>query len=127
VNYVKRVPLGVCGLLTPWNHPLLIAIKKIAPAIAAGNSVVLKPSELAPISVIEFAALCTEAGLPAGVLNIVPGMGPSTGKALVSHKHTRKVDLTGGTSTGRAVGAAAGEYLQCISSSIFSFGGWFEQ
>jgi acyl-CoA reductase-like NAD-dependent aldehyde dehydrogenase len=90
VNYVKRVPLGVCGLLTPWNHPLLIAIKKIAPALACGNSVVLKPSEMAPVSIIEFASLvCADAGLPAGVLNIMPGLGPSTGKAICSHPRIR--------------------------------------
>jgi acyl-CoA reductase-like NAD-dependent aldehyde dehydrogenase len=95
INYVQRVPLGVCGLLTPWNHPLLIAIKKIAPAIATGNSIVLKPSELAPISVLELAALCTKAGLPDGVLNIVPGMGPEAGQAICANEVIRKVDLTG--------------------------------
>jgi acyl-CoA reductase-like NAD-dependent aldehyde dehydrogenase len=62
INYVKRVPLGVVAQITPWNHPLLIAIKKIAPALAAGNSIVVKPSELAPVSVLEFAKLCKEAG-----------------------------------------------------------------
>lgn len=73
LNYVKRVPLGVVGQITPWNHPMLIAIKKIAPAIAAGNSVVVKPSELAPVTVLRFAELCSRAGLPDGVLNVVPG------------------------------------------------------
>ena len=118
VNYVKRVPLGVCSLLTPWNHPLLIAIKKIAPAIAAGNSIVLKPSELAPISVLELAALCTRSGLPDGVLNILPGMGPEAGQAMCKHPHVRKVDLTGGTNTGRAVGAAAGANLASIVTEL---------
>ena len=118
VNYVKRVPLGVCSLLTPWNHPLLIAIKKIAPAIAAGNSVVLKPSELAPISVLELGSLCTRAGLPDGVLNIVPGLGPEAGQAMCKHPSVRKVDLTGGTSTGRAVGAAAGANLAGVVTEL---------
>ena len=118
VNYVKRVPLGVCGLLTPWNHPLLIAIKKIAPAIACGNSLVLKPSELAPVSVLELAALCTRAGLPDGVLNVLPGMGPSAGQAICSHDRIRKIDLTGGTPTGRAVGAAAGANLAGVITEL---------
>jgi acyl-CoA reductase-like NAD-dependent aldehyde dehydrogenase len=100
LNYVKRVPLGVCGLLTPWNHPMLIAVKKIAPAIACGNSVVVKPSELAPASVIELAKLCTESDLPDGVLQVLTGTGSLTGQAICSHPHIRKVDLTGGTSTG---------------------------
>jgi acyl-CoA reductase-like NAD-dependent aldehyde dehydrogenase len=118
LNYVKRVPLGVCGLLTPWNHPLLIAIKKIAPALATGNSIVLKPSELAPVSVLELAKLCSAAGLPDGVLNIVPGMGPAAGQALCSNPRVRKIDLTGGTNTGRAVGAAAGANLAGLITEL---------
>lgn len=118
INYVQRVPLGVCGLLTPWNHPLLIAIKKIAPALAAGNSIVLKPSELAPVSVLELAKLCTDAGLPAGVLNIVPGVGPETGQALCKHDVIRKIDLTGGTNTGRLVGATAGANLAGVITEL---------
>lgn len=118
VNYVKRVPLGACGLLTPWNHPMLIAIKKIAPALASGNTIVLKPSELAPVSVLELAKLCTESGLPNGVLNIVPGLGIEAGQALCSHRHIKKVDLTGGTKTGRAVGAAAGANLSSVVSEL---------
>jgi phenylacetaldehyde dehydrogenase len=118
VNYVKRVPLGVCGLLTPWNHPLLIAIKKIAPAIACGNSIVLKPSELAPVSVLELAALCSRAGLPDGVLNVLPGLGPEAGQAICSNEFVRKVDLTGGTPTGRAVGAAAGANLAAVITEL---------
>ena len=80
---------------------MLIAIKKIAPALAAGNSIVLKPSELAPVSVLELAKICTEAGIPAGALNVVPGLGPTSGQALCSHPYIKKVDLTGGTNTGR--------------------------
>ncbi len=118
LNYVKRVPLGVVGQITPWNHPMLIAIKKIAPAIACGNSVVLKPSELAPVSVIELAKLCTEGGLPPNILNILPGFGPSVGQELCQHPHVRKIDLTGGTSTGRAVGAAAGANLAGVLSEL---------
>ncbi len=111
VNYVRRVPLGVVGQLTPWNHPLLIAMKKVAPALATGNSLVVKPSELAPIAVIELARICTEAGVPPGVINVVPGLGPEAGKALAEHPDLAKLDLTGGTPTGRAVAAAAGRNL----------------
>lgn len=118
VNYVQRVPLGVCGLITPWNHPMLIAVKKIAPAIATGNCVVVKPSELAPVSVIELGAVCSRAGLPDGVLNIVPGMGREVGQLLCSHPHMRKIDLTGGTPTGRAVGASAGANLCSVVSEL---------
>jgi phenylacetaldehyde dehydrogenase len=118
LNYVKRVPLGVCGLLTPWNHPLLIAVKKLAPALAAGNSVVLKPSELAPVSVIELGRLCSLAGVPNGVLNIVPGFGDSTGKAICTNPLVKKIDLTGGTSTGRVVGKLAGENLSSLLTEL---------
>lgn len=118
VNYVQRVPLGVCGLITPWNHPMLIAVKKIAPAIATGNCVVVKPSELAPVSVLLLGAVCTKAGLPNGVLNIVPGLGKEVGQLLCTHPAVRKIDLTGGTPTGRAVGAAAGGNLCSVTSEL---------
>jgi phenylacetaldehyde dehydrogenase len=97
---------------------MLIAVKKIAPAIAAGNSVVVKPSELAPISVLELGRVCALGGLPDGVLNIVPGLGPSVGQALCSSPAVRKIDLTGGTPTGRAVGAAAGANLSGLVSEL---------
>ena len=118
INYVNRVPLGVCGLITPWNHPMLIAIKKIAPAIATGNSIVVKPSELAPVSVLELGGIFSEAGLPNGVVNIVPGYGKQVGQLLCTHPLVRKIDLTGGTPTGRAVGAAAGGNLSSVISEL---------
>ena len=117
VNYVKRVPLGVAGLITPWNHPMLIAIKKIAPALAAGNSIIVKPSEFAPITVLEFAKLMTEVGLPNGVFNCVAGQG-GCGAALSGHSDLDMVDLTGGTPTGRKVHAAAGENLCTVLSEL---------
>lgn len=120
LNYVQRVPLGVVGQITPWNHPMLIAIKKIAPALAAGNSVVVKPSELAPVTVLMFAEMCAEAGLPAGVLNVVPGIGAVAGKALSEHPGIKKLDLTGGTPTGRIAAAAAGSNL---ASVVMELGG----
>lgn len=118
LNYVKKVPLGVCGLLTPWNHPMLIAVKKIAPALAAGNSIVVKPSELAPASVVELAKLCSESGVPDGVMHVLTGQGSLTGQAICNHAHIRKVDLTGGTNTGRVVGAAAGRNLASVVSEL---------
>src|SRR5215208_3723151 len=84
LNYTRRVPVGVCGAITPWNHPALIATKKIAPALACGNAVVVKPSELAPLSVLELAALAEEAGIPSGVLSVVTGQ-RATGEALTTH------------------------------------------
>lgn len=103
-------PYGVCALLTPWNHPILILVKKLAAALAAGNTVVVKPSELAPSTALVLAALCSEAGIPPGVVNVVTGEG-ATGAALCAHEKVRRIDLTGGTATGRRVAAAAAERL----------------
>lgn len=111
LNYVRRVPLGVVGLITPWNHPLLILTKKLAPALAAGNTVVAKPSEYTPLTTLELARIALEAGLPAGVFNVVTGFGAEAGAALCSQPGLGKLDLTGGTETGRAVGRIAGGNL----------------
>jgi acyl-CoA reductase-like NAD-dependent aldehyde dehydrogenase len=97
---------------------MLIAVKKIAPAIATGNSIVVKPSELAPVSVLELGRVCKAAGLPDGVINIVPGLGKEVGQLLCSHEKMRKIDLTGGTPTGRAVGASAGANLCSVVSEL---------
>ncbi|MBI2166259.1 MAG: aldehyde dehydrogenase [Chloroflexi bacterium] len=118
LNYVRRIPLGVVGQLTPWNHPLLIAMKKVAPALAAGNSIVVKPSELAPISVIELGRILTEAGVPSGVINVVPGFGPIAGKALAEHPGLAKLDLTGGTATGRIIAQAGGRNLVRVTCEL---------
>ncbi|KAH9983074.1 aldehyde dehydrogenase [Russula compacta] len=118
LNYVQREPLGVVAQITPFNHPLLIAIKKIAPALAAGNSVIVKPSELAPISVLEFAQTALDAGVPSGVLSVLPGPGTTTGKELVSHPLIRKVDITAGTDTGRALGSIAGGNLAAFAAEL---------
>ncbi|KAG8725360.1 hypothetical protein FRC09_001164 [Ceratobasidium sp. 395] len=113
LNYVTRVPLGVVAQITPFNHPLLIAIKKIAPALAAGNSVIVKPSELAPITVLEFAELAVEAGVPPSTLQILPG-GPETGQAIVSNPLIRKA----GTAAGRAIGATVGRNLASYTAEL---------
>lgn len=105
---VKRRPLGVCGLITPWNHPLLIATKKVSVCLATGNTCVVKPSELAPGSVVALAQCLTEAGAPDGAINVVTGIGPVAGRALVEHPHVAKIDFTGGTAAGQAIGALAG-------------------
>ncbi|MGE0714899.1 MAG: aldehyde dehydrogenase family protein [Alphaproteobacteria bacterium] len=110
VTLTQYEPLGVCALLTPWNHPILILVKKLAAALAAGNTCVVKPSELAPLSALLFADWCREAGLPPGTVNVVTGAG-ATGAALCAVPAVRKIDLTGGTVTGRRVAAAAGERL----------------
>ncbi|ESK94475.1 aldehyde dehydrogenase [Moniliophthora roreri MCA 2997] len=118
LNYIQRVPLGVVAQITPFNHPLFIAIKKIAPALAAGNSVIIKPSELAPITVLEFAKMATEAGLPQGVLSVLPGFGTTTGKAIVSNPLIRKVDVTAGTQTGRILGSIVGSNLASYTAEL---------
>ncbi|KAL6305834.1 aldehyde dehydrogenase [Sparassis latifolia] len=118
LNYVQRVPLGVVAQITPFNHPLLIAVKKIAPALAAGNSVIVKPSELAPISLLHFAEMATAAGLPPGILTVLPGNGKTIGKAIASNPLVRKVDITAGTATGRALGSLVGSNLAAFTAEL---------
>ncbi|WP_324669416.1 aldehyde dehydrogenase [Geochorda subterranea] len=120
LNYTVRVPLGVVAQITPWNHPLLISTKKLAPALAAGNAVVLKPSEIAPVTLFELADLFHRAGLPPGALNVINGYGPVAGRALAAHPGVRKVDLTGGTETGRAIARLAADNLTRVT---FELGG----
>jgi acyl-CoA reductase-like NAD-dependent aldehyde dehydrogenase len=109
---VRRRPLGVCGLITPWNHPLLIATKKVSVALATGNTIVVKPPELAPASVVELARCLTEAGAPPGAINVCTGLGPVAGRALVEHPDVVKIDFTGGTAAGRTIGALAGAQVK---------------
>jgi acyl-CoA reductase-like NAD-dependent aldehyde dehydrogenase len=118
LNVVRRVPLGVAGLITPWNHPLLITMKKVSAALAAGNSLVIKPSELGPAVPWELAALLEEAGVPAGVVNVVTGLGGSTGRFLSEHPGLDKLDITGGTETGRVVAANAGRSLIPVTAEL---------
>lgn len=102
-NILTRSPLGVVAQITPWNHPLLIATKKLAAALATGNVVIVKPSELAPLSVLKMGALFKEAGLPDGTLQIICGYGKDTGKHLCSNSKLAKIDLTGGLETFKAI------------------------
>lgn len=117
-NWLERVPLGVVVQITPFNHPMLIAVKKLAPALAAGNSVILKPSELTPITSLLLGQIFKKAGVPDGVVNILPGYGSTTGKSLVSHPLVRKVDLTGGTNAGRAIGSIVGGNLARYTAEL---------
>jgi 4-guanidinobutyraldehyde dehydrogenase / NAD-dependent aldehyde dehydrogenase len=106
---ITREPLGVVGAIVPWNFPLLMAAWKIGPVLAAGNSMVLKPSEKSPLTALKVAELAVEAGIPAGVLNVVPGLGQSAGKALALHLDVDCVAFTGSTNTGRAIMQYAGQ------------------
>lgn len=118
VNYIQRIPLGVVGLITPWNHPLLILTKKLAPALAAGNAVVIKPSENAPVTPAILGELAQKAGVPNGIINIVPGYGAVAGKALSTNKNLAKIDVTGGTETGKNIAAAAGYNLAKVAAEL---------
>src|SRR3712207_8030865 len=96
-----REPLGVVALITPWNFPLAIASWKLAPALAAGNTVVLKPAELTPLTALEFERIALDAGVPEGVVNVVPGPGRTAGRRLVEHPDVAQAAFTGSTAVGR--------------------------
>ena len=102
-NYTLRQPIGVAACISPWNLPLYLLTWKIAPAIAAGNTVVAKPSEVTPMTAYLFSKICIEAGLPKGVLNIVHGLGTKIGDTLTTHPDTSVVSFTGGTVTGKHI------------------------
>uniref|UniRef100_A0A5B6ZGL6 Putative betaine-aldehyde dehydrogenase n=1 Tax=Davidia involucrata TaxID=16924 RepID=A0A5B6ZGL6_DAVIN len=118
--HVLREPIGVVGLITPWNYPLLMATWKVAPALAAGCAAILKPSELASITCLELAQVCREVGLPPGVLNILTGLGPEAGAPLASHPHVDKIAFTGSFATGSKVMTAA---AQMVKPVILELGG----
>ncbi len=109
--YTQHVPIGVVGLLLPWNSPLLLTMFKLAPALAAGCTVVLKPSEATPVTALELARRVEEAGFPPGVFNVVTGSGPAPGQALTAHPGVDKVSFTGSTRTGVAVAKSALDHL----------------
>ena len=100
LSYTLKEPVGVCGQIVPWNYPIMLAGWKLAPALAAGCTVVLKPDAATPLTALRIAELAVEVGIPAGVLNVVPGDGPTTGAHLVSHPGVDKVSFTGSTATG---------------------------
>lgn len=117
-NYTLRQPIGVVGCISPWNLPLYLFTWKIAPAIAAGNAVVAKPSEFTPVTAFLLCELCNEAGLPAGVLNVVHGLGAKTGQAIVESKHTKAISFTGGTATGKHLAATAAPMFKKLSLEL---------
>jgi betaine-aldehyde dehydrogenase len=117
-NYTLREPVGVCGQIIPWNFPLLMAAWKLAPALAAGNTVVLKPAEQTPVTAMELAKLIQEAGFPEGVVNIVPGFGETAGAALAAHAGIDKVAFTGSTEVGKLIAKAAAENLTKVSLEL---------
>jgi acyl-CoA reductase-like NAD-dependent aldehyde dehydrogenase len=116
--WTVREPLGVVGLITPWNFPLAIASWKLAPALAAGNTVVLKPAELTPLTALRFAEIATEAGMPAGVVNVVVGPGSTCGARLVEHPDVAKIAFTGSTEVGRTIAAAAAQTIKRVTLEL---------
>ncbi|MDX6519445.1 MAG: hypothetical protein QOF08_50 [Gaiellales bacterium] len=113
-----REPIGVVGLITPWNFPLNIANWKAAPALAAGNTVVLKPASLTPLSVLRYAELALEAGLPPGALNVVPGPGSTVGEALVGHPDVGKIGFTGSTEVGASIARKAAGTIKRVTLEL---------
>jgi acyl-CoA reductase-like NAD-dependent aldehyde dehydrogenase len=118
VDVTFREPLGVVGLITPWNFPLPIASWKIGPALAAGNTIVLKPAELTPLTAIELGKLALEAGIPEGVLNVVNGPGRTVGERIVEHPDVAKVAFTGSTEIGRRVGEIASQSIKRVTLEL---------
>src|SRR5690554_1764735 len=118
INYTLRKPLGLVGCISPWNLPLYLFSWKIAPALAAGNTVVAKPSEITPMTAFLLGEICNEAGLPKGVLNIVHGTGPSAGEAIVAHRDIKAISFTGGTKTGEHIARIAAPMFKKLSLEL---------
>jgi len=117
-NFTRREPIGVVAVITPWNSPLLIASWKLAPALAAGCTVVIKPSEFTSASTLEFVRLCGEAGIPPGVVNIVTGGGQDVGIPLIEHPLVKKISFTGSDITGRFINQLAAKHLKRVSLEL---------
>ncbi len=118
VNYTLRQPIGVAGCISPWNLPLYLFTWKIAPALAAGNCVIAKPSEVTPVTAYLLSVICKEAGLPAGVLNIIHGTGPRTGEAIVSHPGVKAISFTGSTRAGERIASIAAPVFKKLSLEL---------
>jgi aminomuconate-semialdehyde/2-hydroxymuconate-6-semialdehyde dehydrogenase len=118
INYTAYSPIGVAGCISPWNLPLYLFTWKIAPALAAGCTVVAKPSELTPMTAFLFSELCIEAGLPNGVLNIIHGLGTKAGQAIVEHPNIPAISFTGGTVTGRKIASTAAPMFKKLSLEL---------
>jgi len=118
INYSLRQPAGIAGCISPWNLPLYLFTWKIAPALASGNCVIAKPSEVTPMTAYLLSKICIEAGLPKGVLNIIHGTGPNVGSAIVAHKEIPVISFTGGTSTGAAIASVAAPMFKKLSLEL---------
>ena len=118
VHYIVRAPIGIVGCISPWNLPLYLFTWKIAPALAAGNCVIAKPSEVTPFTAYLLGEICTEAGLPAGVLSIIHGRGAEIGSAIVAHPEIKAISFTGGTSTGQAIARQAAPMFKKLSLEL---------
>ncbi|XP_051116939.1 aminoaldehyde dehydrogenase ALDH10A8, chloroplastic-like [Andrographis paniculata] len=116
--HVLKEPIGVAGLITPWNYPLLMAIWKVAPALAAGCTAVLKPSELASVTCLELGQVCKDVGLPPGVLNIIPGLGPEAGAPLAAHPLVDKISFTGSGATGSKIMTSAAKLIKPVTMEL---------
>jgi aminomuconate-semialdehyde/2-hydroxymuconate-6-semialdehyde dehydrogenase len=118
INYTLRQPIGVVGCISPWNLPLYLFTWKVAPALAAGNCVIGKPSEVTPMTASMFAEICANAGLPPGVLNVLHGSGPGIGQAIVEHPEIRAISFTGGTRTGAKLAGSAAPLFKKLSLEL---------
>lgn len=118
INYTLRQPIGVVGCISPWNLPLYLFTWKIAPALAAGNCVVAKPSEVTPMTAYLLGKICNDAGLPKGVLNIVHGLGTTTGQAIIEHPDIKAISFTGGTATGAHIAKVAAPMFKKLSLEL---------
>ena len=118
LNYTLREPVGVVAAIVPWNFPLLLACWKIGPALAAGNTMIIKPASVTPLTALKFAALCAEVGLPPGVVNVLPGPGARVGQALVEHPGVDKIAFTGETETGRGILRGAAGTLKRVTLEL---------
>lgn len=117
-NFTLKEPIGVIGAIVPWNFPLMLTMWKLAPALAAGNTIVIKPAEQTPVSILELVKIFQEVGIPDGVINVIPGYGKIAGDALSSHPDVDKIAFTGSTNTGRLIMQAASKNLKPISLEL---------
>jgi len=118
INYTLKTPIGVVACISPWNLPLYLFTWKIAPALATGNCVIAKPSEITPMTAFLLGQICKDAGLPKGVLNIVHGLGPKVGSAMVSHPNIKAISFTGGTATGKHIASVAAPLFKKLSLEL---------
>ena len=118
LNYVTREPIGVVGAIVPWNFPLMFCSWKMGPALAAGNTMVMKPAEITPLSALRVAKLCADVGFPPGVVNIVPGYGPTAGQYLAEHRGVGKIAFTGSTAVGRKIVQASSGNLKRVQLEL---------